>query len=162
MKGSIPPLFTNEQLNEMESNPTQEALLNIIKALRQSNNNSNTTTTTTSKSSQNRNRIINIKWVNIGHAISHELYEQISSWFMLIIKNHKIKDDQIFHPDTIKFILAKLKARRKIDNKEIEYIDNIIKRARIYANSQSKHSQNSMYFFYEIERICVTFNNYIP
>eukprot|EP01084_Bolivina_argentea_P226907 383213_1 len=63
-------------------------------------------------------RIIN--WERIGNAIHHELYENISHEFMQIIHNNKYK--------TIKEILNALKNKVKMDDNEIKYMKQLIKR----------------------------------
>ena len=144
---SLPPnlQFTNDQLDEMEYNPTNEAFIKIIQALRNFNKNNKASSPSLERKKANE---INLDWINIGNAISHELYDQISSWFMLIIQKHELKDKTIFNKESIQFILNRLKLDRPhLNEKEIEHIGKIINRGQIYKNGESQQVINGMYFF---------------
>ena len=151
---SLPPnlQFTNDQLDQMENNTKDEAIINMIQALRNFNKKNKAPPASSSSSPplfREKANKINLNWNKIANAISHELYDQISSWFMLIIQKHEIKDETIFNKQTIDFILNKLKLDRPhLNEKEIEYIGKIINRGKIYENGESQQATNGMHAFF--------------
>ena len=71
-------------------------------------------------------------WQHIANAISHELYVPISNALMTIIKKHRVPDEDIHKPERVKEMLQLLSRRPNISNKEIAYINDLIKRALQY------------------------------
>ena len=86
-----------------------------------------------------------LRWINIGHAISHELHQNMSSWLMLILQNNNIEDAKIFDTQTIRFVSRKLKSEHKVNDKEIEYLNKLIQRSKSYRMGIYIHYMPNLY-----------------
>eukprot|EP01084_Bolivina_argentea_P293276 504366_1 len=64
-----------------------------------------------------------LTWQNIGNAITHELYEKISVQFMNMVNNETRYDD-------IDRLLNSLKKKIKIDENEVKYLRELIRRTK--------------------------------
>eukprot|EP01084_Bolivina_argentea_P264153 447356_1 len=75
-----------------------------------------------------------LKWIYIGHALKHELYDKISFALMTIVKNKTniISRNDMLNQEIVDNVLKELKDQNKIDQKELDYIKKLIKRAILF------------------------------
>eukprot|EP01084_Bolivina_argentea_P084696 153129_1 len=119
-----------------------------------------------------------LTWIHIGNAMAHELYPQIQSTLMAIVKKHNLKDKDIYNPKTVNMVLDKIKEKRNVDNQEISYISKLIARATSFQyksqrmmhevnhtkigeshNEEDQLSVNTLYDIYSVHNIFL-FTNY--
>ena len=71
-----------------------------------------------------------LTWKHIANALNHELYDEISSAFMLIVNGPKRFEE-------IEDLLEALKTEKHIDQNEINYIKQLINRAKLFYPPQN-------------------------
>lgn len=95
-----------------------------------------------------------LNWKHISLAMKHELYDEISSSFMVIINKNKNKYSKITDPN-IKIILNKLKKNTSITENEVNYIASLIERALSFKKSSFEIRKGLLFFVLIFMRFCV-------
>eukprot|EP01084_Bolivina_argentea_P095219 171200_1 len=73
-----------------------------------------------------------LTWQHISNAIAHELYDKLASQIMVITQKDNIKDEHIFNPGKVDIMFKQLQHKLNIDTKEIDYINGLIERAKVF------------------------------
>ncbi len=119
-----------------------------VKETKESNNAINTIERLLNFPQQNNTNKYILKWEHICNAMKHELYNEIASVFMTLINNNKKQYKNIND------LMNDLKNKKRIDEKEINYIKQLINRAKISYINQA----NSMLFIHMfINLLSITF-----
>eukprot|EP01084_Bolivina_argentea_P105473 188876_1 len=107
-------------------------------------------------SSKTHNKFI-LKWYHIENAIKQELYDKISSKFMQMVNGKKRYND-------IDQLLNELKKKMNIDENELNYLKQLIKRAKtcFYPEKKQKYSKENTRLVSDILSVhnCFLFSNF--